>query len=181
MQRDHKDRQHTTRNTARQVCVKRKKESSCEEGRCDTTQICLHETVALDPRQITLCGKQQEHLAQRMSGNRLCSAEACSTVSCRKPNAAKRFRRDGQVDKITVFVDSDFAGDPVAGKSTTGFAAHIGAHTAKFEARNRFSCSVCAFGQAGAEIDVDSSPTSTCSANPLANGGLGTFVVWCLL
>ena len=35
------------------------------------------------------------------------------------------------VDKITVFVDSDFAGDPVSRKSTTGLVAQIGNHTVK--------------------------------------------------
>ena len=33
------------------------------------------------------------------------------------------------VDKITFFVDSDFAGEPVSRKSTTGFVAQIGNHT----------------------------------------------------
>ena len=42
-----------------------------------------------------------------------------------------RFRRQKHVDKITVFVDSDFAGDPVSRKSTTGLVAQIGNHTVK--------------------------------------------------
>ena len=46
-----------------------------------------------------------------------------------KPKAALRFRRQKHVYKITVFVDSDFAGDPVSRKSTTGLVAHIGNHT----------------------------------------------------
>ena len=48
-----------------------------------------------------------------------------------KPKAALRFRRQKHVDKITVFVDSDFAGDPVSRKSTTGLVAQIGNHTVK--------------------------------------------------
>ena len=48
-----------------------------------------------------------------------------------KPEAALRFRRQKHVDKITVFVDSDFAGDPVSRKSTTGLVAQIGNHTEK--------------------------------------------------
>ena len=48
-----------------------------------------------------------------------------------KPKAALRFRRQKHVYKITVFVDSDFAGDPVSMKSTTGFVAQIGNHTVK--------------------------------------------------
>ena len=48
-----------------------------------------------------------------------------------KPKAALRFRRQKHVDKITVFVDSDFAGDPVSWKSTTGLVGQIGNHTVK--------------------------------------------------
>ena len=48
-----------------------------------------------------------------------------------KPKAALRYRRQKHVDKITVFVDSDFAGDPVSRKSTTGLVAQIGNHTVK--------------------------------------------------
>ena len=43
-----------------------------------------------------------------------------------KLKVALRFRRQKHVDKITVFVDSDFAGDPVSRKSTTGLVAQIG-------------------------------------------------------
>ena len=48
-----------------------------------------------------------------------------------KPKAALRFRRQKHVDKITVFVDSDFAGDPVSRKSMTGLVAQIGNHAVK--------------------------------------------------
>ena len=48
--------------------------------------------------------------------------------------AAIRFRRQDRVDKNTVFVDSEFAGDPVSRKSATGLAAQIGAHKLKSEA-----------------------------------------------
>ena len=47
------------------------------------------------------------------------------------PKAALRFRSQQHVDKITVFVDSDFAGDPVSRKSTTGLVAQIGNHIKK--------------------------------------------------
>ena len=46
-----------------------------------------------------------------------------------KPEAVLRFRRQKHVDKISVFVDSDFAGDPVSRKSTTGLVAQLGNHT----------------------------------------------------
>ena len=48
-----------------------------------------------------------------------------------KPKAALRYRRQKHVDKITVFVDSDFAGDPVSRMSTTGLVAQIGNHSVK--------------------------------------------------
>ena len=47
------------------------------------------------------------------------------------PQQRLRYRRQKHVDKITVFVDSDFAGDPVSRKSTTGLVAQIGNHTVK--------------------------------------------------
>ena len=43
-----------------------------------------------------------------------------------KPKAALRFKH---VDNITVLVDSDFAGDPVSRKSTTGLLAQTGNHS----------------------------------------------------
>ena len=61
--------------------------------------------------------------------------ERCSAISRweAKPKSALRYsgRRQKHVDKITVFVDSDFAGDPVSRKSTTGLVAQIGNHTVK--------------------------------------------------
>ena len=48
-----------------------------------------------------------------------------------KPKAALRYRRQKHVDKTTVFVDSDFAGDPLSRKSTTGLVAQIGNNTVK--------------------------------------------------
>ena len=50
-----------------------------------------------------------------------------------KPKAALRFRRQKHVDKTSVFVDSNFAGDPVSRKSTTGLVAQFGNHTVKSE------------------------------------------------
>ena len=42
-----------------------------------------------------------------------------------------RFPRQKHVDRITVVVDSDFAGDHVSRESTTGLVAQIGNHTVK--------------------------------------------------
>ena len=75
-----------------------------------------------------------KHLAQRMSGPRefdFVPLKHAARYLVRKPKAALRFRRQKHVDKITVFVDSDFAGDPVSRKSTTGSVAQIGNHTVK--------------------------------------------------
>ena len=43
--------------------------------------------------------------------------------------AAIRFRRQEHVDKITVFGDSDFAGDLVSRRDTTECVAQIGTRT----------------------------------------------------
>ena len=44
---------------------------------------------------------------------------------------ALRFRRQKHVDKITVFVDSEFADDPVSRKSTTELVVQIGNQAVK--------------------------------------------------
>ena len=64
---------------------------------------------------------------------RLHSTETCSAVSGWKTRDALRFRRQEHLDKIAVFVESDFAGDPVLRTSTTGLVAQIGKHTLKSE------------------------------------------------
>ena len=46
-------------------------------------------------------------------------------------SSAEISKTDTYFDKITVFVDSDFTGDPVSRKSTTGLVAQIGNHTEK--------------------------------------------------
>ena len=79
-------------------------------------------------------GETAKHLAQRMSEPRefdLISWKRAARYLVGKPKAALRFRRQEQDHKITVFVDSDFAGDPVSRKSTTGLAAQIGNNTVK--------------------------------------------------
>ena len=76
-----------------------------------------------------------KHLAQRMSESRefdFIPLKRAARYLVGKPKAALRFRRQRHVDKITVFVDSDFAGDPVSRKSTTGLVAQIGNHTVKY-------------------------------------------------
>ena len=75
-----------------------------------------------------------KHLAQRMSELRefdFVPLKRAARYLVGKPEAAQRFRRQEHVDKITVFVDSDFAGDPVSRKSTTGLVAQIGNHSVK--------------------------------------------------
>ena len=73
-----------------------------------------------------------KHLAQRTSEPRqfdFVPLIRCSAMSGGKARSGAEISRQKQVDKITVFVDSDFAGDPSRGKSTTGLAAQTGNHT----------------------------------------------------
>ena len=75
-----------------------------------------------------------KHLAQRKSEPRefdFIELKRAARYVVGKPKAALRLRRQRHVEKITVFVDSDFAGDPVSRKSTTGLVAQIGIHTVK--------------------------------------------------
>ena len=76
-----------------------------------------------------------KHVAQRMSEPRefdFVPLKRAARYLVRKLKAALIYRRQKHVDKITVFVDSDFAGVPVSRKSTTGLVAQIGNHTTTF-------------------------------------------------
>ena len=67
-----------------------------------------------------------KHLAQRMSEPRefdFIPLKRATQYLVGKPKAALRYVRQKHVDKITVFVDSDFGGDPVSRKRTTGLVA----------------------------------------------------------
>ena len=69
-----------------------------------------------------------KHLAQRMSEPRefdFIPLKRAARYLLRKYIAALRFRRQKHVDKITVFVDSDFAGDPVSRKSTAELGKQV--------------------------------------------------------
>ena len=70
-----------------------------------------------------------KHLAQRMSEPRefdCIPLRRAARNLVRKPKkAALKFRRQKHVDKISVFVDSDFAADPVSRESTTGVVEQI--------------------------------------------------------
>ena len=75
-----------------------------------------------------------KHLAQRVSELRefdFVPLKREARYLVEKPKAALRYRRQKHVDKITVSVDRDFAGDPVSRKSTTGLVAQIGNHIVK--------------------------------------------------
>ena len=80
--------------------------------------------LAQDRLDLTVTAK---HLAQRLSEPREFDFVPLKRARylVGKPKAALRFRRQKRVDKITVFVDSDFAGDPVSRKSTTGLEARL--------------------------------------------------------
>ena len=78
--------------------------------------------------------RKQQHIWPRMSEPRefdVVPLKRAARDLVGKPKAAIRFRRQEHVDKITVFVDSDFDGDPVSRKNTTGLVAQIGNHTVK--------------------------------------------------
>ena len=80
-----------------------------------------------------------KHLAQRMSEPRefdFIPLKRAARYLVGKPKAALRFRRQKHVDEITVFVDSDFAGDPVSRKSTTELVEES-RRTPQFEADQR--------------------------------------------
>ena len=75
-----------------------------------------------------------KQLAQRMSEPRefdFIPLKRAARYLAGKPKAALRFRRQKHVDKITFFLDSDLAGDPVWRKGKTGLVAQIGNHTVK--------------------------------------------------
>ena len=75
-----------------------------------------------------------KHLVQRLSAPRefdCVPLKSAARYRVGKPEAALRFRRKKHGDETTVFVDSDFAGDPVSRKSATGLVAQIGNHTGK--------------------------------------------------
>ena len=76
--------------------------------------------------------ERAKHLAQRMSELRefdFVPLKRAARYLVGKPKAAPRYRRQNRIDKMTVFVESDSAGDPVSRKSTTGLVAQIGNHT----------------------------------------------------
>ena len=98
-----------------------------------------------------------KHLTQRM-----CEAREFHFVQLKraarylvgKPKAALRFRRQKHVDKITVFVDSDFAGDPVSRKGTTDFGgsdweshSEIWIHSSELDSPERWRSGVLRSGE----------------------------------
>ena len=119
MQRKNQDSEYTTREVARQDGVRRTTESDSGQRRCSALQICMHETFVFGPRQM---GPRRNREAFGPENEwtlwiRLHSTTTCSAISGWKTRAALRFRRQEHVEKITVFVDSDFAGDPVSPKA----------------------------------------------------------------
>ena len=82
-------------------------------------------------QQDTHLAETAKHLAQKMSELREFDfvLKRAARYLVEKPKAALRFRRQEHADKITVIEDSDFAGDPVSRKSTTGLVAQNGNHT----------------------------------------------------
>ena len=131
MQREHQDSEYTRGEITRHVGVGRKKESNSEERRRNTMHICVHETFFFGRRQIRPCGNRETFGPEneRTARIRLCSTEARSTVSG-NPKLQYDSENKNTLTK-SVFVDSDFAGDPVSSKSTAGLVAQVGNHTVK--------------------------------------------------
>ena len=114
-----------------QTGVRRKTESDSEERLSNTIQSACMRLSYLAQDRVDLA-ETAKHLAQRMSEPRefdFIPLKRAARYLVGKPKAALRFRRQQHVDKITVFVDSDFAGDPVSRKNTTGLVAQIGVTT----------------------------------------------------
>ena len=72
--------------------------------------------------------KQRKHLDQRVSEPRdfdFIQLKCAARHLFGQPKAALPLRRQDHVDRITVFVGSDFPGDPVSKTRTTGLVAHM--------------------------------------------------------
>ena len=116
-----KNSEHATREITRQVSVRR--ESNSE----DASMRLSH--FAQDRLDLT---ETATHVAQRMREPRkfdFIPLDRAARYLVGKPKAAIRIRRQKHVHTITVFVDSDFAGDAVSRKSPTGLVAPMGAPT----------------------------------------------------
>ena len=87
----------------------------------------MTETFIPGPRQIGSC-RNSETFGPGNERASFIPLKRAARYLVGRPKAALRFRRQKHVDKITVFVDSDFAGDPVSWKSTPGLVAQIGNH-----------------------------------------------------
>ena len=89
--------------------------------------VCVrHSSLAQDRLDLAETAK---HLAQRMSEPcefDFIPLKRAARYLVGKPKAPLKLGRQKHVGKIAVFVDSDFAGDPVSSKSTTGLVAQIG-------------------------------------------------------
>ena len=86
--------------------------------------------MLFDTRQVVFA-ETEKHLAQRMSEplefDLIPLKRAAQYLVGNR--AALRFRRQEHVNTITVFVDSDFADDPVSSKSPTDLVAQVGSRT----------------------------------------------------
>ena len=125
MQPEHQDNEYTMRETTRQVGVRRPKESRYRSS-------CMRLSyLAQDRSEFAEAAKQLVHRVRAPREFHFIPLKRAARYLVWKPKAALRFRRQGHVDKITVFANRDFAGDPVSRKSTTGLVAQIGTHTVK--------------------------------------------------
>ena len=108
----------------------------------------MHDTFVCGPRQI-LC-RNRETFGQRKNELRICDFIS-PTRDIWLGNKKLHFDLEDKnhVDKITVLVESDFAGGPVSRKSTTGLVAQIGNHTVKSRSTLQILTALVRGGQVG--------------------------------
>ena len=132
MQSEHQNSEYTTSEITRQFLVRRKGPILKREDATRYRSGCMrHSCLAQDRLDFA---DTADLLAQRMRKALefdFIPLKRAARYLVGKLKAALRFRRQQYFDKITVFVDSDIAGDPVSRKSTTGLVAQIGTHTRK--------------------------------------------------
>ena len=133
MQYEHQSIEHTTRETTVKTGVDGRRSPILKKDGATRYRSAYMRLSYLAQDRLDLA-ETAKHLVQRMSDPRefdFVPLKHAARHLVGKPDAAPRFRRQKHVDKMTVFVDSDSAGDPVSRKSTTGLVAQIGNHTLK--------------------------------------------------
>ena len=130
---EHHSSDHTTRETTKPTGVRRKVVSDSKEDEATRNRSACMRLSYLAQDRLDLA-ETAKHSAQRMREPRefdFVLLKRAARYLMGKPKAALRCRTQKHVNEFIVFMDSDFAGDPVSKKSTTGLLAQIGNHTVK--------------------------------------------------